>query len=44
MGLTGLLAYLALIHLGTRVTVQPAPDPYGSEEAAGEAGSAKALY
>jgi hypothetical protein len=46
MGLTGLLAYLALIHLGTRMTVQPAPDSYGSssEEAAGEAGRAKALY
>ena len=46
LGLTGLLAYLALIHLGTRMTVQPARDARGtrSEETAGEAGSAKALY
>jgi hypothetical protein len=44
MGLTGLLAYLALFHLGTRMTVQPVPESYPSEEAAGEAGSAKALY
>jgi hypothetical protein len=45
MGLTGLLSYLALIHLGTTVNVQPAPDSYGStsQEATGEAGSAKAL-
>jgi hypothetical protein len=46
MGLTGLLAYLALIHLGTRMTVPPATESYrsSSEEAAGEPGSAKALY
>ena len=45
LGLTGLLAYLALIHLGMRMTVQPAPiDPHGSAAAAGEPGSANVLY
>ena len=45
VGLTGLLAYLALIHLGMRMTVQPVPiDPHGSAAAAGEPGSANILY
>ena len=45
LGLTGLLAYLALIHMGTRMTVQPAPiDPHGSAAAAGEPGRANVLY
>jgi hypothetical protein len=46
MGLTGVLAYLALIHLGRRMTAQPAADSYRSrsEETAGEPGRAKALY
>jgi hypothetical protein len=45
LGLTGVFAYLALIHVGTRITVQPAPiDPHGSVAAAGEPGSANVLY
>ena len=45
LGLTGLLAYLALIHLGMRMTVQPDPiDPLGSAAAAGEPGSANIIY
>jgi hypothetical protein len=45
LGLTGLLAYLALIRMGTRMLVQPAPiDPHGSAAAAGEPGSANILY
>jgi hypothetical protein len=45
VGLTGLLAYLALIQLGVRMTVQPAPtDPQSSAAAAGEPGSASIIY
>jgi hypothetical protein len=45
LGMTGLLAYGALIVLGARVTVQPAPiDPRDSADAAGERGSADAIY
>jgi hypothetical protein len=44
LGVIGLLCYLALIFLGARVTAQAALDSDGSEEAAGEPRSAKALY
>jgi hypothetical protein len=45
IGLTGLVAYVALILLGTRTTVQPAPiDPQDSADAAGEPGSADVIY
>ena len=44
-GLAGLLAYLALIHLGMRMTVQPDPiEPLGSASAAVEPGSANISY
>jgi hypothetical protein len=42
LGLTGLLAYATLVHLGMD---QPVPiDPHGSAAAAGEPGSADVLY
>ena len=45
LGLTGLLAYLALIHLGMRMTVQPARSIRdGPAAAAGEPGRANILY
>ena len=45
LGLTGLVAYVALIVMGTRATVQPAPiDPQASADAAGEPGSANVIY
>jgi hypothetical protein len=45
LGMTGLLAYVALIVLGTRVTAQPARiDPRDSADAAGERGSADIVY
>ena len=44
LGLLGLLSYLALAYLGRRMSVESVPDSGGSEEAAGEPGSAKALY
>jgi hypothetical protein len=45
MGMTGLVAYVALIVLGNRATVQPAPiDPQDSADAAGEPGSADVIY
>ncbi len=45
LGLTGLLAYLALIHMGMRMMVQPVPiDSHGSAAAAGEPGSANIFY
>jgi hypothetical protein len=45
LGLIGLLAYLALIHIGTRMMVQSAPiDPHGSAAAAGKPGHADILY
>jgi hypothetical protein len=44
LGLIGLFAYGALIHMGTRASVQPAIDPRGSSAAAGEPGSADVLY
>jgi hypothetical protein len=44
-GLVGLLAYLALIHMGRRMTAQPIPiEPRTSAAAAGEPGSANILY
>jgi hypothetical protein len=45
VGLTGLLAYFALIHLGMRMTGQPAPvDPLSPTAAAAEPGSANIIY
>jgi hypothetical protein len=45
MGGTGLLAYLALIGIGTRMTAHGVPiDPQPSPVAEGEPGSANALY
>jgi hypothetical protein len=45
LGLTGLLAYFALIHQGMRMTAQPAPgDPHSSTAAAVEPGSANISY
>jgi hypothetical protein len=44
LGVTGLLSYLALIHLGIRRTAQPAAtEPQGSAAVAGEPGSANVL-
>jgi hypothetical protein len=44
-GLAGLVAYLVLIHLGMRMTVQPDPiEPLGSASAAVEPGSANISY
>jgi len=45
LGLIGLLAYLALIHMGSRMTARPIPiEPRSSAAAAGEPGSANILY
>ena len=45
LGMTGVLAYLALIVMGARATEQPAPiDPRDSSDAAGEPGSARVIY
>jgi hypothetical protein len=45
VGLTGLLAYLVLIHLGIRMTVQPdSIDTHRSTAAAVEPGSANVIY
>ena len=44
LGVSGLLSYLALIHLGMRRTAQPAAtEPQGSAAVAGEPGSANVL-
>jgi hypothetical protein len=45
LGMTGLLAYVALIVLGTRATEQPEPiDPRDSADAAGEPDRAHVIY
>jgi hypothetical protein len=45
LGLAGLLSYLRLIHIGTRLTAQAAPtDSERTEASAGERDSANVLY
>jgi hypothetical protein len=45
LGLIGLFGYLALIHMGRRMSAQAVPiDPHSSAAAAGEPGSANILY
>jgi hypothetical protein len=44
MGVSGVVAYLALIPMGTRVTAPASIDPHSLTAAAGEPGSANVLY